>query len=337
MSIIVSGATGFLGGRYAITALGRGETVVAIGRDADKLQKLEDAGAIALQCDLSLGFDAKALQVFRDVDRSDPVQAIVHCAALSSPFGARRSFEEANVAATKTICDLAKDLPQARLINISTPAIYASPEDRLNVAESGPLPKPINHYAATKFAAELVVMSELADRAITLRPRGIYGAGDNALLPRMMKTAQAGPLPLFRDGVAETDITHVDDVVRAIDASRDAPGAACGSAYNISGGEAMRITDIIKAAAARSGTSLQWKRIPVRPVMLAARLMEAWAALGGWKSEPRATPYSIGILAFSQTLDISLAKEKLGWAPQVSFEQGVTEAFSGRDPWVVQK
>jgi len=333
VTVIVTGATGFLGGRYAVSAISRGEKVIAVGRNRANLEKLEKSGATTIRCDLAVGFDAQAIETIKDIDQDDPIDCIVHSAALSSPFGSLSSFKAANIDATRNVCALAKCLPQARIINISTPAIYAEPRDRLSVCENDPLPKPINHYAATKRAAEIVVHETLGERAISLRPRGIYGAGDNALLPRLLSTAESGPLPLLRGGAAHTDITHVEDVIRAIDAARQATSDACGRAYNISGGQALQITEVIKAAAARSGTELKWRRLPVRLLLSASRLMEAWAALGGWKSEPLATPYSVGVLAFTQTLDITAAKTSLQWAPQVTFEEGVIEAFSGRDPW----
>ncbi|TIW90860.1 NAD-dependent epimerase/dehydratase family protein, partial [Mesorhizobium sp.] len=63
---------------------------------------------------------------------------------------------------------------------------------------------------------------------VVLRPRGIYGAGDRALLPRLIKAAKNRPLPVFRDGRARIDLTHVDDVVDAVMVALAAPPEAEG-------------------------------------------------------------------------------------------------------------
>jgi nucleoside-diphosphate-sugar epimerase len=41
------------------------------------------------------------------------------------------------------------------------------------------------------------------------------------------------------------------------------------------------------------------------------------------------TAYSAGLLAFSQTLDLSAIRNDIGWTPKVTFEQGLRRTFTG--------
>jgi len=128
--------------------------------------------------------------------------------------------------------------------------VYFAYRDQLGVSEDAGLPRPVNHYARTKRQAEEIVLAAPEVGPVVLRPRGIYGAGDRKLLPRLLQVARQRPLPLFRDGKARIDLTYVDDVVDAVLAALSAGSAAEGQIFNISGGEVVPVRDIAEAACA---------------------------------------------------------------------------------------
>lgn len=322
MTLLVTGATGFLGGRVVRRYLDLGRSVTALGRSTEKLEELEAIGARVMARDLAQPFtqdEAKALAHIR---------TIVHAAALSAPFGRKRDFWVANINGTRHLVDLAEQIDAKRFIHISTPAVYYRPVDQVGLHEGLELPQPINHYAGTKRAAEELVLSRLGRGTVVLRPRGIYGHGDTALLPRLITAARAGSLPLLRGGAAATDITHVEDVVDAIIAAERA-GSSSARIFNISGGEAINIHDLIDRICNELSIPVVWRSVPTPIAMAAARAAELRAALTGWRQEPRITRYSLGLLAYTQTLDIGRAERNLGWTPRIDLETGLTEALSG--------
>ncbi|RUT86939.1 NAD(P)-dependent oxidoreductase, partial [Mesorhizobium sp. USDA-HM6] len=65
------------------------------------------------------------------------------------------------------------------------------------------------------------------------------------------------------------------------------------------------------------------------PAMLAAGLMEAVALRLPGRPEPPVTRYGLGLFAYVQSLDLSKAKRVLGWAPKISFEEGLDRTFGG--------
>ncbi|WP_411890325.1 NAD-dependent epimerase/dehydratase family protein [Yoonia sp. SDW83-1] len=320
MTVLVTGATGFLGSVLAAALHDQGADVIATGRNQSALDRLAARGIRTVPLDLAHPVPQC------DADRIGPLDAVVHCAGLSSPWGSRAQFMAGNVDATRHIADLAERAGSARFVMISTGSVYFRFADQDRLAETQVLPPPVNHYALTKQLAEQDVLRRAPLSPVVIRPRGIYGAGDTALLPRLMRVAAKRPLPRFaQDGA--TDITHVDDVVAAIIKALEAGPDLSGQIINITGGGGIALPDIIEAACAATGVPLRWLRLPFGPVLSAARAMEAGAKLLPGRPEPPVTAYSLGILRYRQTLDIAKAATLLGWTPQVSFEDGLRRTF----------
>ncbi|MCA8902768.1 MAG: NAD(P)-dependent oxidoreductase [Hyphomonas sp.] len=319
--VIVSGATGFLGGAVVRHLLQERVPVIALGRNRAKLDEAQQAGATILRRDIS-----------QDVLLPAGLQAdcFIHCAALSSPWGRRAEFEAANIDGTRNALSLARQAGASRFIFISSPSVYFRFADQDLVPEDTPLPPPVNAYAETKVAAEQLVQSAEDMHSVILRPRGLYGPGDTALLPRLLRAARRGPLPLMRDGVAATDLTFINDVAEAVRAAMSAAGPS-GRVYNVSGGEALSVRRVAEAAGERAGIAVRWRSLPWGAVRAATQASEFVSRLRPGQPEPRVTAYSAGLFAFRQTLDISRIRAELGWAPKVSFAEGLERTFAGGD------
>lgn len=316
--VLVTGATGFLGG--AVLRRLR-PTAVAQGRDPTRLAALQRIGFQTFPWNLPNTPSADQLAPLRDV------VAIVHAAGLSAPFGPRPAFQRANVAGTQAVIDLARTLGVRRIVLISSPSVYFALADQLNVAEDAPLPKPFTHYAESKIQAEALVRAAPDLCPVILRPRGLYGPGDTALLPRLLRAANSRALPRFRGGIASIDLTFVSDCVDAVIAALDAPDAV-GATLNISGGEVLKIADIVEQTCACAGLTPRWRDMPLGPALMAARLAETMALLRPGQPEPAVTRYGLGLFAYRQSLDTARARERLGWAPKVSFADGLDRVFS---------
>lgn len=319
--ILVTGATGFLGGAVVRALCRAGAEVVAAGRDPTKCADLARQGIATLCRDLAEPFGDAETAALRDV------RAVVHCAALSAPFGRPAAFERANLRATAHLVDLAARLGVRRFVHVSTPAVYFRFRDQIDLVETAPLPAPINDYARTKRIAETIVTARSEIGPIILRPRGIYGAGDTALLPRLIRAVATGPLPLFRGGTAATDITHVDDVVAAVLAALAAPSTVEGEIFNVSGGVGLPIRRIVGAVCDRLSLSPRWRALPIGLVRPVIATIERAAKILPGAPEPRVTVYGLGIFAHTQTLNISKAARLLGWTPRISFEEGLVRTF----------
>ena len=314
--VLVTGASGFLGDHVVRKLVTRGIAVCAQGRDAARL--VFDAGVDISVTALS---DVAALtKAARGCD------AIVHAAALSAPWGARQDFIDANVIGTANVITAARAAGVRRLVHISTPAVLFAGRDQHLLDDSAPYAaNHTSHYARTKrVAEELVGAASPYLETVTLRPKAIYGAGDRALVPRLLQAARRGALPQIGDGTNAVDVTHVDDVVHAIECAL-ATDRGLGETFLVTGGEHVQLWAMIRALLAGVGLPAPVRTLPLQVVMIAATAMEAISAITN--REPTLTRYSAQILARTQTYDISRARDMLGYSPRVSSTDGLARTI----------
>lgn len=319
MRIAITGGTGGLGGQTGALARARGHDVVATGRNLETGAQLAQQGITFIAGDIT---DRAVLErAFRGAD------VVIHSAALSSPWGTHSAFHHTNVEGTQAVVEAVTTQGVARLVHISTASVYARYRDQLGLREDDILPVPVNSYAATKLQAERLIEASGVPYII-LRPRAIFGPTDTVLLPRLLRAASSRPMPLMRGGAALTDLTYIDNAAEAVLAAAAAPAAAFNTVYNISNGEPIRVRDLIERILRGTGGAVRWCPVPIWAAMAGARLAEGVCARLPGRPEPIATAYSLGLLAYSQTLDISKAKAHLGWKPQTSLVEGLRRTIA---------
>lgn len=253
-------------------------------------------------------------------------EMVFHCGALSSLWGSYNDFYESNVTGTRNVIKGCVANGVERLIHVSTPSIYFDFADRYHIAESTPLPrKAANWYAETKRLAEQEIDQayESGLPVMTIRPRAIFGPGDPTIIPRLIEANRQGRLPLIRGGQAVVDLTYIHNVVDALLLCMSAPSEALGRKYNITNDEPIRFIDALNYLFERLGEPVRARRIPYPAAYMAAGCIEGLARLTGSSKEPLLTRYTVGLLSKSQTLDISAAREQLGYRPRVSVKEGI--------------
>ena len=328
MKVLITGATGFLGFQTVKYLKARGYTVFATGRNPAMAEQLDYLDVPCRKGDVS---DKTFVE-----DLLKGMDAVVHTAGLSSPWGPYAAFYEANVVGTENIVQgcLSQGVP--RLVHISTPSLYVRNQHCLNVRESDPLPEaPINDYARTKGLAEDAVHKgiEAGLKAVMLRPRAIVGEGDTVIMPRLLRGHAEGRLRVIGDGRNQVDMTPVQNVCHAIELGLKAEGAALGEAYNISNGEPVRLWDAVAEVFERLDLQLNRRKLPFAVAYAIAAGLELAAKSQPGQPEPPLTRYSVIMLARSQTLNIDKARELLGYVPQKS----LSEAMEDFGAWWKQK
>lgn len=318
--VLVTGATGCLGGALVPALLARGAHVTAQGRDPLAGAALNEAGAHFLPLDLC---DERPM-----VPHLIGVDTVYHCAALSSAWGRPEEFQAINVTATRRLLIAAREAGVRRFVFASSPSIYADGSDRLNVAEDAPLPARFaTDYARTKHEAEVAVLAADAPgfRTVALRPRAIYGTGDRSLLPRLEAAIRRGTVPLIGGGQSLIDVTHVSDAATAMMLAADHADRAGGRAFNVTSGQAFAFTELLDAICRLREASPRRRFLPYGVAMAIAGAMEAAHRLFRPQTEPLLTRQAVASLGRSLTLDISAARQFLGYRPQVSLEQGMLD------------
>ena len=318
MKVFITGGTGFLGSALARRLHSMSYDVTIMGRNEEKGSVLEREGIRFIQAE------------FRDketiLQAVEGMDYVFHCGALSSPWGRYEAFYEANVLGTENIISACKQHNVKRLIHVSTPSIYFDTKDRLDVKEDDALPsKFLNHYAETKYLAEKRIDEAFQDGlpVITIRPRAIFGPGDTAIIPRLIRANQERFIPIIHQGKARIDLTYVENVVDALILCMNSNKATLGKKYNISNGESVVLKDVLGRLFNELKMDFHYKQIPYRLAYSIAYLMEKKAVLFRSKEEPMLTRYSVTVLSSSQTISIDKAEQELGYQPEISVEEGI--------------
>ena len=313
--ILVTGATGFIG-KHLVRALStRGDAVRCLGRATDVLDELASWGCETVRGDLRNA--SLVAQACEEVD------CVCHLGSLSSPWGRKSEFLSCNVDGTANLLAACQAQKVTRCVYISSPSVTSTTSDIVAQREDAPFPRrAISMYSYSKRLAEELVRdaSGTGLEAVILRPKAVFGPGDQALLPRLLRAAQLNRLPQIGNGRNRVDLTYVGNVVDAILLAIDQPDVE-GQTFVITNDEHPLLWEVIRSVCCELGYGHHFRSIPVPVAWAAATAME-WRArvLGG---EPLMTRYSVAILARTQTYDISSSKQRLGYRPQVSLWDGI--------------
>lgn len=309
MRLLLTGSNGFIGARVAARARERGWEVVGVGRSA------EPASAVAkyVRADLTQGFSL-----------AQRVDAVLHCAALASPWAAPQAFWAANVTATRAVLDWARAHGTPPVAYVSSSSVFYTRSDQLGLTESSPIPpdeQQINVYSRTKLAGERLVRG-YPGRWSALRPRAVIGAGDPVVLPRLVRAARSGVLPLFvrpDDTPVTCDLTDVDTtaeyLLRALERGADGD-------FNLTNGTPVALYPFLVDVLARLRIPAPTRRLPVGFAMaLAGAVERASARFGGYR-EPPITQFGVSMFAWSKTFDVARTRTVLG-EPAVGLDECV--------------
>jgi nucleoside-diphosphate-sugar epimerase len=323
MKIVVTGGTGFVGKHLALALKQLGEDVKVIGRNSLVGETFRKQGIDFQLVDLTdLAQTTAALQ---DID------LVYHCAALSSVWGRYQDFYRANVLGTRHVIQGCLATGVGRMVYISTSSVYFDFKDRLNISEDAAFgDRQVNDYVTTKKLAELEVQKAIDANGlpgIIIRPRGIFGPGDTALFPRLLRASQTTGIPLIRGGHFLMDLTYIDNLISALVLCRAGDSQLNGQIYNISNGEPIYFHDLLKSIDEHLTSGLRLKPMPRSIATGIATCLELGHRALRLTQEPLLTRYTVGVLGYSQTLNIQKAKTELGYHPPVTLSTGITKSL----------
>jgi len=307
--VLITGASGFIGGHLFERFRSLGWEVTGIGRRA-----MSTPGYIAHDLTQTLALD-------RTFD------VVIHGAARSSPWGSRDEFARQNVLATRNVLEHCATHGNPRLIFISSSSVFYRPGHQLGITEETPLPaKAVNHYAATKIEAEELVKRYAGDWVIA-RPRAVFGPGDTVLLPRMLHAAREGRLPILlaKGGPAIGDLIYIDNLVDAI--VHAATHDDVRGAFNLTNNEPVVLQDFLRDLFAQLDIAPPTKRVAVPVAMTAAALLEFAHHLFLPHREPAITRFGIHVFAYSKTFDVAKMLRTMG-PPRISLREGLARTVA---------
>lgn len=304
MKVLVTGAAGFIGSHLAETLLRRDDTVVGVDNFNDyysPAQKRTNAALLAAHDRFTMiEADVRDRERMLSLCADHHPDAIAHLAAMAGVrYAVQRPeiYAEVNVGGTLNLLDGARFAGIGRFVFASTSSVYGGTET-IPFVESDPCNRPLQPYAATKKAGEVLGFSyhHLFDLNFTaVRFFTVYGPRGR---PDMMaylvldSIFEGREVPLYNSGQMYRDWTFVDDIVAGVVAALDRPLGY--EIVNLGRGEPVLLADFVSLIEELAGR--QAKLVPAP--MLAADVRYTYA-------------------------DISRARELLDYNPKVSVEEGV--------------
>ncbi|MEW5817673.1 MAG: NAD-dependent epimerase/dehydratase family protein, partial [Spirochaetota bacterium] len=180
-TILVTGASGFIGGHLAHQLFNGGYKVRALYRReklTPRLISLQAMGADIRRADLTIPEQRQAVL--------EKVDAVVHVAGLPSDWGDFKIFKRVNYDITAEILMEAEKAGCRVFVYISSISVHGFGEHR-GTTESGPYYPLISHYQQTKKMAEDFVLRQNKNtfRTCAVRPGNVYGPGDTTVFFRI--------------------------------------------------------------------------------------------------------------------------------------------------------
>ena len=318
MTVLVTGAAGFIGFNVARRLLERGDEVIGIDNINDYYSPAlkQDRLAVLAQSGERFRFqrlDFSDWQRLDDTLASEKFDLIVH---LGAQAGVRYSIEhphiyaQSNLVGHLNILELARHRGARNLVYASSSSVYGGNET-LPFRVEDRVDHPLSLYAATKKADEL--MSETYSHLYRLPQTGLrfftvygpWGRPDMAMWLFTKAILEGRPIDVFGEGNMRRDFTFIDDIVTGIVACLDNPPPDDGTEkaggsrgphrlYNIGNNKSEELTRMIGLIEAACGRAAEKRLLPLQ------------------QGDVRDT-YA----------DISAIQRDLGFAPLTSIDEGV--------------
>lgn len=310
MTILVTGANGFVGAAVVRALLAEERPVRALVRATSDCRNLDALPVEIVRGDLN---DSESLRA-----AVDGCRFVMHVAAdyrLWVPDA--ETMYETNVQGSLRVLQAAAETSVERMIYTSSVAVLGSRAGAGTADEETPvqLADMIGPYKRSKFLAEQAVReraAELGFALVTVNPSTPIGPGDVKPTPtgRIIVDAANGRVPAFVD--TGLNIVHVDDVARGHLLALDK--GSVGERY-ILGGTDMTLQDILGTIATLAGRRAPRIRLPRRAVYPLAICAEAIAAVTG--AEPLVSRDAVRMAAKHMYFSSAKAERELGYTSRV--------------------
>jgi nucleoside-diphosphate-sugar epimerase len=318
---LVTGASGFIGGRLAERLAREGYGVRALARPSSDTGRLAALGIEIVIGDLS---DPSSLA--RAVE---DCKYVLHCAALVTDWATKREITQTNVGGTHSLLDASAKATVARFIHLSTTDVYGYPGGALVDESFQGTARFRNWYAHTKRQAEREVRDAQARHrldTVILRPATVYGPGSADVIGEISRAIRGRHMLLVDGGRAVAGLCYVDNLIDAAVIALDHE-AAPGNAFNVSDGLAVTWRQLCDGLAAGLGCrGVRWSMPYPIANALGFSLEQGYRLLRsstGLSTPTLLSRQAVQVLAIDQDFSNRKLRETLGWEPHVDYAAGL--------------
>ncbi len=307
MTVVVTGATGFIGGHVARELAARGVPVVA-------LHRRHPAPAV---------IPGVTWETFEEWERQgEASEALVHAAAVRHRHGVPpEEYGRQNVALTERLLKGARGRV-SRFVDVSSIAVYGWPRE-LPIDETRPF-APVGPYGRSKVTTEQLVRSSGLPYAI-VRPSITYGPGDtNGMIDKLLRLVKAGRYRVVGKGESRVQLVFARDLAFALAEVALRPGLD-GAEFICTYRDPISILRLSSLAADVAGRRSPGLHVPLAVALAAGIAFETLERLGVRfpGGEPPVTREKLQTVTVDRAYRIDRMRGLLGWEPPTSYEEGL--------------
>jgi len=203
--VVVTGATGFIGGYLVERLVGRGDKVVCLARDTSDCRHIEALGAKVKRVSLEDG--AGLAGAFSGAD------VVYHVAGMIYEMD-RGAHQRVNAGAVSHVARTCAGCDSPPVMVLVSSLAAAGPSLNGKSRTEDDAPSPVSSYGRSKLDGERAVREWAARVPVTIvRPTVVFGARDRQLLPLLKPAARLGVLFAPGSKANRLSFVHVEDLV----------------------------------------------------------------------------------------------------------------------------
>jgi nucleoside-diphosphate-sugar epimerase len=305
MRVLVTGATGFIGGAIVAAAKGRGWEVGGVlgQRPAPSSPQ---------------GVSWRKLESWRDSD--ERFDLVIHAAALRHRHGVPPAdYSRNNIALTEEVVECAQKLAP-RILFLSSIAVYGWPKS-LPIDETSPL-SPNNEYGQSKIRCEELVRSCGLPFTI-VQPSITYGPGDtDGMMDKILRMVAKRQFIVPGLGLTRVQLVYIEDLADIILAAATSP-KTIGETFICTYRDPIRVGELLRLVSRTVGKWIPPVGPPRKLLSLGARLCELADRFGVFKGEPPLTRDKLATISVDRCYRIDRMRLLLGAEPNTGYQQGI--------------
>lgn len=315
MRVLITGATGLLGGHLIKDLQQRGEHIRALVLPVENADKLVAQGVEVVRGDIT---DASTLgPAVKDVE------LVFHLAAMMGIWRPLADYRLVNVNGAENLYRAAQKAGVRRYVHTSSHCVYGLGIGRF-LTEKDPLRPDTHPYSVTKAEGDRLMrrlMLTSSVETVILRPGSFFGPGDRLNFGRMAQRMKDGKGVIIGRGDNHLPFCYISDIVQGfLLAAYHAQ--APGNVYNITNDQPLTQQEMFFEIADRVGAERPTRHLPYRPIYYGSIVAEKVVA-PITRREPFVTTHGALMFGSDNKHSIEKARRELGFEPQVDMRSGI--------------
>src|SRR5713226_101518 len=314
MKVLLTGATGLLGGHLLQELQQRGEHIRALVLPVENAEKLNEQRVEVVRGDIT---DAKSLApAVKDID------IVFHLAGMMGVNRPLADYRLVNVIGSENLYRAAQAAGVRRFVHTSSHTVYGLGYGRFLTEKDALRPDP-DPYSITKAEGDRLIrrlMLKSDMETVIIRPGTFFGPGDRLHYGRIAQRMKNGKGVIIGGGDNALPFCYVTDVVQGFLLAayhEKAPG----NVYNISNDRPLTQQEMFEAIADDTGGKHPTRRLPYLPLYYGGIVAEKVAHMT--RTRPLVTRLGVMMFGTDNRHSVEKARSELGYEPRVDIREGI--------------